>query len=133
MLVEQKEMTEKGIQGVKCVKLIIKKILESIQKETELDEEERLARKQASELGQIDDAGEREVQECAADLEFALEELDLAKDAAKKFARKKEGTAFQNIPMKKQKMASGKYLYYQLDGNLFHFEFLYKLHYHLHQ
>ena len=83
--------------------MIIKKILESIQKEIELDEEARLARKQASELGQIDDAGEREVQECAADLEFALEELDLAKDAAKKFARKKEGTHFRIYQLQKRK------------------------------
>lgn len=62
----------------------IEKEKESIEKEKELGDEERIARKRAAELEQVDDAGEREVQECVSDLEFALEELDLAKDSLKK-------------------------------------------------
>ena len=74
-----------------CKKRKTRKILESIEKEKELSDEEWIARKRAAKLEQVDDAGEREVQECASDLEFALEELDLAKDSLKKLAQKKEG------------------------------------------
>ena len=70
------------------------KTLESIEREKELSDDERIARKRAEELERVDDAGEREVQVCASDLEFALEALDLAKDSAKKLAKKKEGNYY---------------------------------------
>ena len=67
-------------------------ILEFIQKEFDLEHEEQVAKERVAKLGQLDNFKEGDVQECALDLGFDQDELEIARESVKKLAQKKEST-----------------------------------------